>query len=137
VDVVGDERLSSPDLAAVAGRHRHHDLVDDIIGDWARDRDRDETVAVMLAAGVPAAPVWNQSFIDELAHLESRGYWQQVVHPVVDALQLPATGMWSTTIDLAYRRGAPLLGEHTDEVLLGAGFGEVELQKLKDLGAVG
>ena len=52
-------------------------------------------------------------------------------------LQLPATGMWSTSIDLAYRRGAPLLGEHTDEVLLGAGVTDEELAALKDSGTVG
>jgi crotonobetainyl-CoA:carnitine CoA-transferase CaiB-like acyl-CoA transferase len=92
---------------------------------------------VLLGAGVPAAPVWNQSFIDELPHLRERGYWQRVEHPVVDDLTLPATGMWSTTLDLSYTHGAPLLGQHTDEVLLGAGVGAERLQSLKDLGVVG
>ena len=98
---------------------------------------RDELVAALLAAGVPAAPVWNQSFIDEIAQFDERGYWQRVGHPVVGELQLPATGMWSSTFDLAYTASAPMLGQHTDEVLLGAGLGADELKSLKDLGVVG
>jgi crotonobetainyl-CoA:carnitine CoA-transferase CaiB-like acyl-CoA transferase len=137
VDVVGDPRLSAPELADRAGRHRDHDVIDEVLAAWTAGRDRDATVVLLLDVGVPAAPVWNQSYIDELAHFADRKYWQLVEHPVVDDLQLPATGMWSTSLDLAYRRGAPLLGEHTDEVLLGSGFTAEELKALEDSGAVG
>jgi crotonobetainyl-CoA:carnitine CoA-transferase CaiB-like acyl-CoA transferase len=136
-EVVGDARLADPRLGDRAGRHRLHDLVDEVLAEWAADKERDPTVQVLLGAGVPAAPVWNQSFIDELPHLRERGYWQRVEHPVVDDLTLPATGMWSTTLDLSYAHGAPLLGQHTDEVLLGAGVRPERLQSLKDLGVVG
>jgi crotonobetainyl-CoA:carnitine CoA-transferase CaiB-like acyl-CoA transferase len=137
VRVIGDDRLARPELEAQAARHAHHDLIDEVIAVWTRGRDRDATVQLLRDAGVPAAPVWNQSFIDDIPQLAARGYWQQVSHPVVSPLQLPATGMWSTTLDLAYRRGAPLLGEHTDEVLLGAGIDAAEVQRLRDLGVVG
>jgi crotonobetainyl-CoA:carnitine CoA-transferase CaiB-like acyl-CoA transferase len=137
VDLVGDPRLRDERLRDRATRHREHDAIDAALSDWAAKLDRDAAVERLLEAGVPAAPVWNQSFIDELPHLRSRGYWQRVTHPVVDDLQLPATGLWSSTLDLAYRRGAPMLGEHTDEVLREAGFSDTEVQSLSELGIVG
>ncbi|MNY71923.1 formyl-coenzyme A transferase [compost metagenome] len=36
----------------------------------------------------------------------------------------------------AVRRRAPLLGEHTDEILLAAGYGQDEIRQLRDTGAV-
>jgi crotonobetainyl-CoA:carnitine CoA-transferase CaiB-like acyl-CoA transferase len=135
--VVGDARLADPALGERAARHARHDEIDEVLTRWAAALALDDAVAALLAAGVPAAPVWNQSFIDQLPHMNERRYWQRVEHPVVDDLTLPGTGMWSPTVDLSYRRGAPLLGEHTDEVLLEAGFTGEELDALKASGAVG
>jgi crotonobetainyl-CoA:carnitine CoA-transferase CaiB-like acyl-CoA transferase len=45
--------------------------------------------------------------------------------------------MWSSSIDLTYTGAAPLLGAHTDEVLLGAGLSADELDSLRAAGVVG
>jgi crotonobetainyl-CoA:carnitine CoA-transferase CaiB-like acyl-CoA transferase len=108
-----------------------------VITEWAADQDVDAAVERLLDAGVPAAPVWNQSFIDELPQLEARGYWQRLMHPVVGEIQLPASGMWSSTIDLAFPRTAPILGEHTDAILLEAGVAADDLASLRERGIVG
>jgi crotonobetainyl-CoA:carnitine CoA-transferase CaiB-like acyl-CoA transferase len=137
VEVVGDPRLDDPSLDDRVARHDRHDDVDAVLAEWAAGQDIDGAVDRLLAAGVPAAPVWNQSFIDELPQLQARGYWQHLVHPVVGKIQLPASGMWSSTIDLAFEGTAPILGEHTDAVLLAAGIDEGELASLRERGIVG
>jgi crotonobetainyl-CoA:carnitine CoA-transferase CaiB-like acyl-CoA transferase len=137
VDLVDDDRLRADELAHAPGRHRNHDLIDEVLSAWTAERARDETVAALLGAGVPAAPVWSQSFIDELPQLRERGYWQAVEHPVVGEVQLPRTGMWSPVLDLSYPGPAPLLGQHTDDVLSEAGFSSDELASLRELGIVG
>ena len=81
--------------------------------------------------------MWNQSFIDDIDQLTVHGYWQPVHHPVVGDIVLPSTGMSSRSLDLSFVAAAPLLGEHTDEVLLGAGFTSDELAELKEAGVVG
>ena len=81
--------------------------------------------------------MWDQSFIDQLPQLEARGYWQHLTHPVVGDIQLPASGMWSSTIDLAFAAAAPILGEHTDAVLLTAGIPHDELAALRERGIDG
>ncbi|HEX7094695.1 MAG TPA: CoA transferase [Acidimicrobiales bacterium] len=137
VRVIGDPRLKDEALRDAAARHARHDDIDAVIASWARERDLMAAVDELLRAGVPAAPVWNQSFIDEIEHLDQRGYWQHVQHPIVGDLQLPSTGMWSSTLDLSYTGAAPMLGSDTDEVLLGAGITPDELEQLRSLGVVG
>jgi crotonobetainyl-CoA:carnitine CoA-transferase CaiB-like acyl-CoA transferase len=137
VDVVDDARLRDGALATRAARHAQHDRIDDVLGEWTASRDRDDVVAALLAPGVPAAPVWNQSFIDEIAQFDARGYWQRVTHPVVGELQLPASGLWSSSFDLSYEASAPTLGQHTDDVLLAAGVAPDELRSLRERGIVG
>lgn len=135
--LVDDGRMLDADLTTAAGRHAQHDLIDDVLSSWATAADRDDAVARLLAAGVPAAPVWNQSFIDELPQLAARGYWQRVTHAVMGEVQLPSTGMWSASIDLGFASSAPLLGADTDAVLLAAGICAEELEDLKAAGIVG
>lgn len=137
VGVVGDPRLDDETLRSAAARHARHDDIDTAIAAWAAQRPRPEALDLLLRAGVPAAPVWNQSFIDEIDHLAARGYWQRVEHPVVGEVQLPASGMWSRSLDLAYPGAAPLLGADTDDVLLGTGIAPDELAALRERGIVG
>jgi crotonobetainyl-CoA:carnitine CoA-transferase CaiB-like acyl-CoA transferase len=137
VTQVGDEGLRDPALATAAGRHAHHDRIDAVLERWAAGLDRDAAVAGLLRTGVPAAPVSNQSFIDEIPQLLDRGYWQHVQHPVMGDVQLPSTGMWSTSIDLGYAAGAPIFGAHTDEVLLDAGFTPDEIAALRASKSIG
>lgn len=137
LEIVGHDGLRDPALADRSVRHGRHDEIDRILDEWAADLDRDSTVESLLKAGVPAAPVWNQSFIDDISHLDQRGYWQPLTHSVVGDIQLPSSGMWSSSIDLSYTATAPLLGEHTDEVLLAAGIDSDELARLRAAGIVG
>jgi crotonobetainyl-CoA:carnitine CoA-transferase CaiB-like acyl-CoA transferase len=136
VEVVGDDRLRGEGFDA-AGRHAQHDLIDEALSAWAATRDRSTALDLLLGAGVPAAPVWNQSFIDDIDQLAVHGYWQTVRHPIVGEIDLPSTGMSSRSLDLSFVAAAPLLGEHTDEVLLGAGLSDDELAELKEAGVVG
>jgi crotonobetainyl-CoA:carnitine CoA-transferase CaiB-like acyl-CoA transferase len=137
VDVVADPRLATDEYATRAQRHAGHDRIDAVLDQWTEGRGRDDLVGALLAAGVPAAPVWPQSYLDELPQLDARGYWQQVRHPVMGDVQLPATGIWSEDLDLTYAASAPLLGQHTDEVLRAMGVSDDEVRHLREVGAVG
>ena len=75
------------------------------------------SVDALLAAGVPAAPVWDQMALDEFPPLAGPGFFQRVHHPVVGDVDLPGIGLRSPQIDLTYRAPAPTLGQHTVAVL--------------------
>ena len=49
-------------------------------------------------------------------HLDARGYFQEVDHPVIGRIKVPFR-LWSMSDSPAvYRRPAPLLGQHNTEV---------------------
>ena len=49
-------------------------------------------------------------------HLQARGFYQEVEHPVIGRIKVPFR-LWNMTEGAArYRRPAPLLGEHNKEV---------------------
>jgi crotonobetainyl-CoA:carnitine CoA-transferase CaiB-like acyl-CoA transferase len=57
--------------------------------------------------------------IAQCPHLDARGFYQEIDHPVIGHIKVPFR-MWSMSESAAtYRRPAPLLGQHNAEV-----FGE-------------
>src|SRR5437879_7069955 len=120
-----------------AARRAAHDEIDAVLASWFADVDRDETVDALLAAGVPAAPVWSQTDQDALPQLVARHFFQTVDHPLAGAVSLPGIGMRSSALDVAYRAAAPTIGQHTDDVLRGIlGLGDDELARLRADGAI-
>ena len=106
-----------PRFATAAARRRRHDAIDERLRAWFDQQERDAAVARLVAAGVHAAPVWNQNLLDELPHLAARGFTQWLDHPVAGAVPYPGTGMRAAQFDVAYRAPAPTVGQHTNEVL--------------------
>ena len=104
-------------LATGAGRRAQHDEIDAHLARWFDGRDRDDTVDTLLAAGVLAAPVWDQMIQDELPQLAERGFTQWLEHPVAGLVGYPGTGLRSDQFDNSYRAPAPTVGQHTAEVL--------------------
>jgi crotonobetainyl-CoA:carnitine CoA-transferase CaiB-like acyl-CoA transferase len=134
VDVVG-----RPEWAGLgrAERRARHDKLDTALLAWFADRDRDATVELLLDAGVPAAPVWDQNLQDRLPQLVARGFAQVVHHPIAGEVATPGIGISSDRLDLAYRAPAPLVGQHTDEVLTEVlGLTASELAELREQAAI-
>ena len=104
--------------------------------EWFAGRDRDETVDALLAAGVLAAPVWDQMIQDELPQLAERGFTQWLEHPVAGRVGYPGTGVRADTFDNSYRAPAPTVGQHTAEVLTELGLTADEIDALRQSGVV-
>ena len=78
---------------------------------------RDEWIDRMEVAGVPCGPI--QSIDQVFAHpqVKHRKIWQTVPHPVAGSSPTTASPMRFSATPVQYRRHAPLLGEHTQEIL--------------------
>ena len=99
-----------------------------------RARSTDEWVAALVEGGVPCGPIhdYAQVFADE--HTQAREMEVTVEHPVegtIRALGIPAK---LSDTPGAVRRPAPLLGEHTAEVLLEAGLSHGEIEAVSRAG---
>jgi crotonobetainyl-CoA:carnitine CoA-transferase CaiB-like acyl-CoA transferase len=124
-ELVTDERFVSN-----ADRMAHRDALEAELETALAARGTDEWVAVLGDAGVPCGPIHDfaQVFADE--HTQAREMEVRVEHPVegvVSALGIPVK---LSDTPGSVRRAAPLLGEHTSEVLAEAGFSEAEIAAL-------
>lgn len=109
--------LDDPRFATLAQRKANEDALDAAIAAATAPCDRDELVAGLVAAGLPAAPVLNAHEIAADVGLRERGTIAEVAHP--EAGRWPqAIAPWQfARAGAPPVRPAPLLGEHTFEVL--------------------
>jgi formyl-CoA transferase len=87
-------------------------------------------------AGIPCGPINDYAQVFADPQVIAREMALEVDHPTLGSLRTLGTPIKMSETPLEPRRRAPLLGEHTDEVLLGAGFAEREIAELRSSGAV-
>jgi crotonobetainyl-CoA:carnitine CoA-transferase CaiB-like acyl-CoA transferase len=118
LDTIGRPELKvDPRFATNEGRVAHRDLLDAIIGGFIAARSTDENLALFEAAGVTVGPVC--SMADLLDHPYTKG--RDVIVEVEDGAMgsLPMHNIVPRLVGSpgGFRRPAPALGEHTDEIL--------------------
>jgi len=88
------------------------------------------------AAGVPGGPVYtyDQTLVDP--QVQHRRMVYDIEHPVIGPMKTLGLPVKSNGELTAIRKPAPLLGQHTREVLRAAGFGEGEAEGLLAEGVV-
>jgi crotonobetainyl-CoA:carnitine CoA-transferase CaiB-like acyl-CoA transferase len=109
-DLIGDERYATPDA-----RLQCEAEVDAIVAGWTKERTKQEAMAQLSAVGVPAGAVLDtQELIDEPSFYE-RGILQKMTHGE-RTMVMPTWPVRFNGVPTKVEP-APLLGEHTTEVL--------------------
>lgn len=108
-----DERFATP-----LARERHAAELDRLVGEWTRQYTGQEVMERLQAVGVAAAPV--QDVEDQLhhdRHARARGLWAALEEPEMGVVitEYPPVRMSETSPQI--RTHAPLMGEHTEQVL--------------------
>ena len=103
---------------------------------WAMARTREEIAEAAGKARQPAAPLYATADLLANPHLAERGYFVEVEHPVAGKLKYAGPPCWPEETPWKIRRPAPLLGEHTDEILRGLDYGTEEIVKLRACGVI-
>jgi benzylsuccinate CoA-transferase BbsF subunit len=126
-ELAEDERFAEAET-----RWNHQDELDRIIGDWSRDRDHYELMHELQKAGVAAAPSLSNKDLFEDPHLEERGTFIQVDHPLLEKDWVLSPPWRLSDTPAAIRRHAPSLGEHQQRIfeeLLEMSAAEIERLK--------
>lgn len=89
----------------------------DELADILATRTTGEWLKVLEHAGIPAAPVNTLEDLLRDPHLSTTNFIQRHTHPTEGEIRSTAPPVRMSKSPLAVRRHAPLLGEHTDEIL--------------------
>jgi len=129
----------APELAHVSGRREQHDEIDRRLEAWFSEREREQAVAQLIAADVPAAAVINAHYVMPNPQLEAREFFQEMEHPVTGKTRYPGFPMnFSSLGTRLSRRPPPTLGQHNQEILGGElGLSEDELEELREAKIIG
>jgi len=94
------------------------DRVKAVVEAFTRTRTKAELLDASLARGLLIAPVSTLDEVLESPQLAARAYWQDVPHPELDrTVRHPGAFARFGASPLGATRRAPLVGEHTDEIL--------------------
>ena len=127
-----------PGLDKAAGRQGAAGRLDAGLGAWCAGRGQKDVLSTLRAAGVGAEPVVHSYSVDLDEQMNARGFWEEVRHPVVGPIRFPAWPMrYASRSAPWFRRPAPLLGQHTDEVLDDLGITTEERAALEADGIIG
>ena len=93
-------------------------------------RSTDEWVTALIDAGVPCGPIHDYRQVFEDAHTQAREMEVRLQHPSEGEIRTLGIPVKLSDTPGAIRRPAPVLGEHTAEVLREAGLSDEEIAAL-------
>jgi benzylsuccinate CoA-transferase BbsF subunit len=122
---------SDPKFARLLGRLDHVDELEREIAARTRAHQRDELVTKLRERGLAAGPVYNTPEVINDPVFSQSGMLVNLKHGEVGERVVPGLPVRFSAIDLEYR-GAPMIGEHTDEVMREFGYSTAEIARLKE-----
>jgi len=132
--VMGEPHLiEDPHFRTARDRKAYEDELEQLITAWTIQHDRWEITTLLQGAGVAAFPSMSSKDLAEDAQLNARGFFARLPHPEV-GVQLHSGIPWLlTNAPNGVRSPAPVLGQHTDEVLRDIlGYTNEEIARLKE-----
>jgi crotonobetainyl-CoA:carnitine CoA-transferase CaiB-like acyl-CoA transferase len=127
-----DHWLDDPRFADDQSRADHGEIISARMTLWCAERTCAEALAALEEASIVAGQLYSpQQSLDD-AHIRAAHLLENVTHPALAATfpLAPAPIELSETPG-AYRRPAPLLGEHTDAILMTLGYTAAEIAALR------
>jgi crotonobetainyl-CoA:carnitine CoA-transferase CaiB-like acyl-CoA transferase len=131
-ELVGDPRFAD-DLARADNRA----TITEATAAWMAARTTAEAIAELEMARVPAGPVYELDEVLEDPQVKARELLQYVEYPdAPKPVPLANTAVRLSATPGGIRHRAPMLGEHTDEVLREIGYSAEEIDELRAAEAV-
>ena len=134
-DVLGaPELVVDPRFRTNPERVRNRDVLVALLEDRLRTEDSATWLARFREAGVPAAPVADIRDVAESPQTAALGILQELDHPRIDGLTLPALPLSFDRERAAHPSAPPDVGEHSAEVLREVGYTDEEIATLAEAG---
>lgn len=136
--LVGREELfDDPRFADDDRRWENGDILNDIMQGWCSGRTTAEVMDLLEEAKLPAAPLTSPQQVLDDPHVRAMGYLHRMPFPGAPRpVPITETPFRLSATPATLRTRAPLLGEHTEEVLAEVGYSPARIAALRDSGTV-
>ena len=124
--------LEDPRFRDDMSRGEHGEVISERMGRWCAERTTDEALAALDEARLPAGPVYSpQQTLDD-PHVRAVGFLKALAFPGAPvSVPVSDTPFSLSQNEAGVRHRAPLLGEHTDEILGTLGYEPSEIAALR------
>jgi formyl-CoA transferase len=129
-DLIGDARYETADA-----RWQRKDEVNALMEAWTLQRSKHDVMKVLAGAGVPCGACLDTGEVLTDPHLLARDMIVEVQHPV-RGRYITAGNPIKLSASTTRITPAPLLGQHSHEVLKELGYGDAEIKTLQSEGAI-
>ncbi|MCI0390559.1 MAG: CoA transferase [Acidobacteria bacterium] len=127
-----DDLIDDPRYADDISRANNHQLITEAMNDWTNQRMTEEAMRELENARVPCGKVYELGEVLDDPQVKERELIKFVEYPgSAKPVPAPNTPVRLSETPGEVRRRAPILGEHTDEVLLGLGFSAEEIAEFR------
>ncbi len=136
-EVTGDEGLMQEKYLKIEERMADYFTVDKLTADWFAGQTVEDADRLLTEAGVPCGIVFNLKRILEDPNSKEREMVVYTEVPGLGAVPFVGNPLKLKTRPIENRERAPLIGEHTDEILKTlAGIREEELAAFREKGVI-
>jgi crotonobetainyl-CoA:carnitine CoA-transferase CaiB-like acyl-CoA transferase len=132
------EELADPRYASRQGRLLYADEVDALMLPWLLEHDKVDIFKAGQEHGLGFSYVATMQDLLDMEQLKARDYFIELGHPIAGRLKYPGAPISpDESVDPWVYRRAPLLGEHSREILnLRLGYSDDEINQLQAQGVV-
>ena len=131
------EWTDDPAFASNAGRVRNRARLAEMIEGVMSQQPSSHWLSLLDAAEIPCGPINDYAHVFADPQVAARGMVLEIDHPVLGRVRTLGSPLKLSATPADASRRAPLLGEHTDDVLLGLGLTRGEIENLRAAGAIG
>ena len=126
-----------PSLARNDGRVARCAEIDAAITAWTQTQTLEVALDALTTGEIPSGRIYTVQDIANDPHYAARGVIEQVTSAQGLTVAMPGILPKLSATPGAIRHRAPVLGEHTDDVLRKLGFTATEVAGLRERGAIG
>ncbi len=138
VQMIGQpELLEDPRFKTDIDRGNNGKFLSELMERWSMQRTCGEALEALAKAKVPAAKVLKpQETLDD-PHVKAMGFFQATEYPgMAKPAPIAKVPIWLSENQGTIRHRAPLLGEHTDQIMTGLGYDKAAIAALREKGVI-